>query len=642
MELFPASPIDLVLNAGIWLVVIKFGLRLFILFTAGMYPVDRYGRAFSDADRLELALAAVCVIVKILRSRASESGGDFEAQAEKVRRRLAKDPRGALAAFRKYLKNDGPAGLFRPDELLSLHEGGAPIDALLREASLPDGHALSILDALIQERRQSEAKGALLDAAVIDACLGSEVRVDRIVRQHALAGRLDELVAALAADRDPARLGAFAASLHRLKKPAEALRLLEAKPAKTAPEEELLSEVLLSVGRHDEAVSLFSSRPKSTWGSSNVLVFFEHCIKKERLAEAREMLAYAKRFRPPKSDPKLYFDYALLCEKAGAVAEAADLCQEMIAQGVVYQDLIERYGRLKRRLLEGAPAAAGARAAAPATTLRDEQNLVGGNYELRARLGEGGMGVVFEAFDRKLSRRVAVKKMRPEIRDGARDRERFLEEARIISQLTHPHVVGIHDIIQEDGEIYLVFDYIEGKPLSAVLDERRRLTASECLRVFSQVCPAVDAAHQRRIQHRDLKPSNIMIDGSGNAWVLDFGLARIAKETVSRQTRVDASGTPAFMAPEQHLGQPQRGSDVYALGVCLYEMLTGELPFRGPDFLAQKERMLYAAPSSLVPELGPSADRLIAQALHADAAQRPSGPLALLEGLSRLASREPA
>jgi tRNA A-37 threonylcarbamoyl transferase component Bud32 len=533
---------------------------------------------------------------------------------------------------------DGPAGIFQPDELLRLYAAGGRTEDLLRLASLPESHSLSILEALIQQRRNAETPGPLVDAAVIDACVGSEVRVDGILRQHALAGRLDEFVAALAAVPNPERLSAFAASLQRLGKPAESLRLLEAKPVKTTTDEDLLSEVLLSVGRHEEAVSMFSSRPKATWGSSNLLVFFQHCIQKEKLPEAREMLSQAKRFRPLKSDPKLYFDYAVLCEKTGATAEAADVCQEMIAQGVVYKDLIERYGRLKRLLLDGAPPAGAPAAgrAAALTTLLDEANLVGGHYELRARLGEGGMGVVFAAFDRKLSRMVAVKKMRPEIRDGARDRERFLEEARIISQLTHPHIVGIHDIVQEGGEIYLVFDHIDGKPLSAVLDERRRLTPAECRRVFTQVCPAVDFAHQRRIQHRDLKPSNIMIDRAGNSWVMDFGLARMAKETVSRQTQVDCGGTPGFMAPEQHLGQPQRASDVYALGVCLYEMLTGELPFRGPDFLAQKERMLYVSPSALVPQLGRPADELVAAALQADPAKRPAGPLALLEGLSKL------
>lgn len=150
------------------------------------------------------------------------------------------------------------------------------------------------------------------------------------------------------------------------------------------------------------------------------------------------------------------------------------------------------------------------------------------------------------------------------------------------------------------------------------------------------VCEAVDSAHRSNVLHRDLKPSNIMIDANGYAKVMDFGLARQAKDSLSRLTHQDASGTPAYMAPEQHLGQARRASDVYSLGVCLYEMLTGALPFEGPDFLAQKERMRYPPPRFLAAELPEGIDALMAAALAANPAKRIAGPLDLLERLDGL------
>lgn len=266
----------------------------------------------------------------------------------------------------------------------------------------------------------------------------------------------------------------------------------------------------------------------------------------------------------------------------------------------------------------------------------DPGTLIGGRYELVSQVGEGGMGVVFQAFDRQLDRRVALKKMRPEIQANAAHREKFVEEARLISRLSHPYIVGVHEIIEEDGDIYLVFDFIDGKPLSAVLAEKKRLNLGEARKVFHDVCDAVDAAHRARVLHRDLKPSNIMVDVKGYVKVMDFGLAREVKESLTHLTQKDAGGTLAYMAPEQHLGHCSRASDVYSLGVCFYETLTGKLPFRGPDFLAQKERMRYEPPRSIVPELPPALDAVLGAALAPDPRHRLQGALDLLESIESL------
>jgi serine/threonine-protein kinase len=236
-------------------------------------------------------------------------------------------------------------------------------------------------------------------------------------------------------------------------------------------------------------------------------------------------------------------------------------------------------------------------------------------YEVRKKIGSGGMGLVFEGVQITRGRRVAIKQMRAEIKEGERERAAFLKEAEIISHLTHPNIVAFHEVVQEGGDIYLVFDFVDGKTLAQILEERKKLPLAEVQRIFSQVCSAVSCAHRGRVLHRDLKPSNIMIDGEGLVKVMDFGIAREAKDTITRLTRADASGTPAYMAPEQHLGSCGKPSDIYALGVCLYETLTGHLPFPGPDFLAQKERMKYQPPQFLSPNLPKETELLFSATL---------------------------
>lgn len=259
-----------------------------------------------------------------------------------------------------------------------------------------------------------------------------------------------------------------------------------------------------------------------------------------------------------------------------------------------------------------------------------------GRFELRQKVGVGGMGIVYDGFDRSLGRRVAIKQMRSELKDNPIERDGFLSEAKIISHLSHPYIVGFHDVVEENGEIYLVFDFVDGKPLSQILAERKRLSLRECQQVFSFVCEAIACAHKNHVLHRDLKPSNIMVDKAGYAKVMDFGIAREAKESLTRLTQGETVGTPAYMAPEQHMGRSARASDIYALGVCLYETMTGQLPFPGPDFLGQKERMKYPPPQFLAPELPKEAELLFAATLALDPKKRVADAAELAESLKSL------
>ncbi len=288
-------------------------------------------------------------------------------------------------------------------------------------------------------------------------------------------------------------------------------------------------------------------------------------------------------------------------------------------------------GRSSRRRAVGASATSTLPDSAPSITV------LAGKYELGRQIGAGGMGLVFLARDRVLSRPVAIKRMRSELRDSPAEWERFIQEARTISQLSHPYIVGVHEIVEQAGELYLVFEYVDGDTLAQLIMDRGQLKLKECQTVFQHICEAVDFAHRRRILHRDIKPANIMVDQNGYAKVMDFGLAREAKDSLSRLTSTSAAGTLAYMAPEQHRGKPELRSDIYSLGVCLYEALTGDLPFPGPDLLAQKESGEFVPASTLVASFPRSGDDLLRAALAPRPQERISSALELLELLKNCA-----
>ncbi|MEK7745196.1 MAG: serine/threonine-protein kinase, partial [Elusimicrobiota bacterium] len=370
-----------------------------------------------------------------------------------------------------------------------------------------------------------------------------------------------------------------------------------------------MAGLLVSLGRPDEAVLTLARRPRREWSDAAYLLCFRLHIDLGELEKARELYGPVRIRKPPRDAPDLYFAFGRLCERQNEI----DLAMDVYAR--LAEPPISHTGAAERRDLLRSPLSAPRPAAPP-------PGLLGGKYELMASMAEGGMGKVYEGHDHALGRRVAVKKLHTELKSSPKERERFLQEARIVAGLSHPFIVGVHEIVEADGEVYLVFDFIDGKSLSALLEERGRLPLEECRSILKQVCLAVDFAHKKKVLHRDLKPSNIMVGKDGFARVLDFGLARAAKDSVSSLTRRGLSGTLAYLAPEQHLGSSHRASDIYALGVTLYEMLTGELPFQGPDLLKLKEAGLFVPLSAKDPSLPQSLDALMAAALEPDHAKR--------------------
>jgi serine/threonine-protein kinase len=209
-----------------------------------------------------------------------------------------------------------------------------------------------------------------------------------------------------------------------------------------------------------------------------------------------------------------------------------------------------------------------------------------GRYRLEARIGAGGMSTVYRAFDEILQRQVAIKLMNREVASDSDQLERFRREARAVAQLSHPHIVGVIDAGEDEGRPYIVFEYVEGETLKERIRRQGRLPIAEAVAYAIEIARALGAAHARHIVHRDVKPQNVLIDEEGSAKVTDFGIARtLDEEGLTADGRV--LGTTDYVSPEQALGQPVTGqSDLYSLGVVLYEMLTGEVPFKGDSQVA--------------------------------------------------------
>lgn len=251
-----------------------------------------------------------------------------------------------------------------------------------------------------------------------------------------------------------------------------------------------------------------------------------------------------------------------------------------------------------------------------------------GRYKVTEELGRGGMGIVYKGVDPALDRAVAIKVLPPKKLSQKKAIQRFLREARVSARLDHPHIIKIYDIGEEEGIYHIVMEYVSGKTLRDIIEEREKINEiniTSMTKLFRQICQAIDYAHNLKIVHRDIKPENIMVTSDGNAKVMDFGLAVL--EDRHSITEVGAvMGTIAYFSPEQAKGElADYRSDIYSLGIIFYEMLTNFLPFEAtnPSDMIQKHlNAIPQPPSRKNPDITTNLDDIILRALRKNPEER--------------------
>jgi predicted Ser/Thr protein kinase len=260
--------------------------------------------------------------------------------------------------------------------------------------------------------------------------------------------------------------------------------------------------------------------------------------------------------------------------------------------------------------------------------------LVTARYQIIGLLGKGGMGEVYRANDLTLDQPVALKFLPEAMAQDAAMLARFHNEVRIARQVSHPNVCRVYDLGEVDGQPYLSMEYIDGEDLGSLLRRIGRLPSDKALEFARRICAGLAAAHDKGVLHRDLKPSNIMIDSKGQVFITDFGLAAVTGELREAQAR---EGTPAYMAPEQLAGtEVTARSDIYSLGLVLYEMFTGKRPFEAGTLAEMIRMQQQSAPASLTnvaKDVDPAVERVIQRCLAADPRQRPATALAVAAAL---------
>ena len=263
------------------------------------------------------------------------------------------------------------------------------------------------------------------------------------------------------------------------------------------------------------------------------------------------------------------------------------------------------------------------------------ENLVLGQYEVLEKIGVGGMATVYKAHQRKLDRAVAIKIMHQTIAQDENFLARFEREARIIAKLDHPYIVPIYDYDSYEGQPYLVMKYIDGRTLKAILREGP-VPPREVLRIMERVGSALEYAHQKGILHRDIKPSNIMVDERDDVYLMDFGLARATQSGESTMSADVMLGTPHYISPEQAQGNKDldNRTDVYSLGVVLYELVTGRVPFMGDTSYAIIHSQITEKPPSpreINPNIPPTVEAVLLKALAKNRDDRYPSATALVD-----------
>jgi eukaryotic-like serine/threonine-protein kinase len=333
-----------------------------------------------------------------------------------------------------------------------------------------------------------------------------------------------------------------------------------------------------------------------------------------------------------RSNLRLYYMLATVCGENGGVQEATELYEKILACDYHYEDVEARLAAARAQLeLTPSPGSEDGPPSASGRTL-------GGRYRILAELGRGGMGIVYKAKDTVLDRLVAYKVLPDTLKENPKALANFLREAKSAAQLNHPNIVTVYDAGEQGGRYYIAMEYVDGSTLKAIVRKRGAIAPGGVLHVLVQMCEALAYAHDKKIVHRDIKTANTMWTRDRKAKIMDFGLAKVVEEVRNHTTFV--SGTPYYMSPEQTLGRNvDHRTDLYSLGVTLYELATGSLPFTEGNIPYHHVHTEPPDPRTARPDLPPLLAEIIVRCLQKDPADRFQSARDILERVRSAMSR---
>ena len=392
----------------------------------------------------------------------------------------------------------------------------------------------------------------------------------------------------------------------RLGQPDEAIRVLQqvkAEEPSFAQSAALLGDLFRSKGQHNLAV------------------------KKLRQAIGEQVL--------DADSIDLFYNLATVYEAAGQPREAVELYEKILTADYQFRDVEERL-ETTRALVQSLPAQSGT-ASGTQGTLNTPQSRPG-RYKVVGELGRGGMGIVYKAQDSVLDRAVAFKVLPDALRDNPQALKNFLREAKSAAKLNHPNIVTVFDAGEQDGRYYIAMEYVDGTTLKEIVRRRGVISPTGVLHVTLQMCQALDYAHSQKVVHRDIKTANTMWTRDRKAKIMDFGLAKVVEEVRNHTTLV--SGTPYYMSPEQTLGKNvDHRTDLYSLGVTLFEMATGELPFKEGNVPYHHVHTPPPDPRAVNPKLPPGLAAILSRCLQKDPNRRYQSAGEIVEEVRELMAR---
>jgi serine/threonine protein kinase len=367
------------------------------------------------------------------------------------------------------------------------------------------------------------------------------------------------------------------------------------------------------IGSYDRAIETLQSIPEGSPPSREAKTLLARIfVEKGLLQRALDCLkSIAPSSAERKEDAELLFALADAHERAGDLAQAAEILQGIVERHPDHTVAADRLEALLRRTA-GDPTGLAA--------VRDQR------YELRGEIGRGGMGVVYLAHDRELGRPVAIKFLPDTLAGEPRSLEMFRTEARASGALNHPNIIHVYDAGTIAGRPCIVMEYVPGRSVRELMkipksQLKRPLSPRRVAEIAKVIAEALHYAHGRNVIHRDVKPSNILISETDQPKLMDFGISKILESPPENPTH--AKGTPQYMAPEQILGRPIDGRvDVYALGISMFEMLTGRRPFVGEDVVSQQLYHPLPDPRRLRPDVPEGLVRIIERACQKKAEAR--------------------